>query len=58
MAVKFGAKMAVNADAHGPGDFLTAKMAEIVALGAGLSKENYSRIRKDMAELAIKAGRY
>lgn len=58
LAVKHGAKMAVNADAHGPGDFLTAKMAEVVALGAGLSREHYAQIRKDMAELAAKAGRY
>lgn len=52
MAVKHGAKMAVNADAHGPGDFLTARMAEIVALGAGLSPEQYIQIRKDMTGLA------
>jgi histidinol phosphatase-like PHP family hydrolase len=56
-AVKHGAKMAVNADAHGPGDFLTARMAEIVALGAGLSTEQYAKIRKDMTELAEKAGK-
>ena len=55
MAVKHGAKMAVNADAHGPGDFLTTRMAEIVALGACLSAEQYARIRKDMSELAEKA---
>jgi putative hydrolase len=57
-AVKHGAKMAVNADAHGPGDFLTAEMAEVVALGAGLSRDDYARIRKDMAELAKEVGRY
>ncbi|NTV12612.1 MAG: histidinol phosphate phosphatase domain-containing protein [Desulfobulbaceae bacterium] len=54
LAVRVGALLAVNADAHGPGDFLTAKMAEIVALGAGLSPERYSRIREDMAALVAK----
>jgi len=54
MALKHGAKMAVNADAHGPGDFLTARMAEIVARGAGLSHEQYLRIRKDMADLVAR----
>ncbi|MCK5196396.1 MAG: histidinol phosphate phosphatase domain-containing protein [Desulfobulbaceae bacterium] len=48
MAMATGAKLAVNADAHGPGDFLTKEMAEIVALGAGLSSERYQQIRKDM----------
>ena len=56
LAVKHGAKLVVNADAHGPGDFLTARMAEVVALGAGLSTERYQRIRRDMADLADKVG--
>ena len=51
MALKVGAKLAVNADAHGPGDFLTAAMARIVALGAGVSEEGYATIRRSMADL-------
>jgi histidinol phosphatase-like PHP family hydrolase len=58
LAMKHGAKMAVNADAHGPGDFLTARMAEVVALGAGLSADRYVQIRQDMAELVEKVGSY
>ncbi len=50
VALQCGAKLAVNGDAHGPGDFLTADMARIVALGAGLSLEQYEKIRKDMAD--------
>ncbi|MCK9295146.1 MAG: histidinol phosphate phosphatase domain-containing protein [Desulfobulbaceae bacterium] len=50
MAEKCGAKLAVNADAHGPGDFLTPDMARIVALGAGLTLERYEQIRRDMAD--------
>ncbi len=49
VAVEAGAKLAVNADAHGPGDFLTEEMAGIVALGAGLSRERYQRLREDMS---------
>jgi len=45
-----GARLAVNADAHGPGDFLTSEMARMVALGAGLSQERYEQIRRDMAD--------
>ena len=50
MALATGARMAVNADAHGPGDFLTAQMAETVARGAGLSADDYAKIRSDMTE--------
>lgn len=58
LAVKHGAKLAVNADAHGPGDFLTARMAEVVARGAGLSADRYVQIRQDMADLVEKVGSY
>jgi len=51
IAADTGALLVVNADAHGPGDFMTAEMAETVALGAGLSKERYEKIRKDMQVL-------
>ncbi len=50
LALKYGARLAVNADAHGPGDFLTSQMAETVARGAGLSQQQYQKIRRDMAE--------
>jgi histidinol phosphatase-like PHP family hydrolase len=51
IAQETGALLALNADAHGPGDFLTAQMAENVALGAGVSGERYAQIKRDMAEL-------
>ncbi|MDY0390246.1 histidinol phosphate phosphatase domain-containing protein [Desulfobulbus oligotrophicus] len=49
MAERTGAQLAINADAHAPGDFLTPEMAERVGLGAGLSRERYLQIRHDMA---------
>ena len=49
-----GALMAVNADAHGPDDFMTPQRAEAVALGAGVTAERYGQIRKDMEELVEK----
>ncbi|NOQ45521.1 MAG: histidinol phosphate phosphatase domain-containing protein [Desulfobulbaceae bacterium] len=54
MAKKTGALLAINADAHTPSDFLTAEMAEKVGLGAGLSKERYQQLRKDMTELVAR----
>jgi putative hydrolase len=52
IAADTGALLVVNADAHGPGDFMTAEMAETVALGAGLDNERYEKLRRDMSELA------
>jgi len=51
VAERTGASLAINADAHAPGDFLTPEMAEKVGLGAGLSRERYLKIRRDMSEL-------
>lgn len=51
MAERTGARLAINADAHAPSDFLTAEMAEKVGRGAGLSRERYLEIRRDMAAL-------
>lgn len=51
IAMEAGALLAVNADAHGPGDFMTAEMAETVALGAGLDSARYEKLRRDMAVL-------
>lgn len=51
IAERTGASLAINADAHTPSDFLTSEMAEKVGLGAGLSRERYLKIRRDMAAL-------
>jgi histidinol phosphatase-like PHP family hydrolase len=54
ISAETGALLVLNADAHGPGDFMTAKMAETVALGAGLNKDRYEKLRRDMSELAAR----
>ncbi len=45
MALRAGARLVVNADAHTPGDFLTADMARMVAIGAGLTEEEYRQVQ-------------
>ncbi len=50
LAEKYGTLLTVNSDAHEPGDFLTADMAEKIALGAGLSMERYLQLRLDMSD--------
>lgn len=57
LARQVGGRLVVNADAHGPGDFLSAEMAETVALGAGLSSEEYAAVRDNMEELSIRSRR-
>lgn len=40
-ARKAGAKMVVNNDAHAPGDLTSKEFARMVALGAGMSEDEY-----------------
>jgi len=54
VAQKAGAMLAINADAHTPGDFLSSEMAEKVGLGAGLSLEEYRQVRRNMNALLDK----
>jgi histidinol phosphatase-like PHP family hydrolase len=44
-ALAAGAKLVVNSDAHGPGDLMTPELQRAVALGAGLSEDDWRRIR-------------
>jgi len=54
IAEKTGARLAVNADAHAPRDFHTAEMAKKVALGAGLSLDQYRTIQENMVSFVEK----
>ena len=45
MARKVGARVIVNSDTHSPGDLITEERAMLIALGAGMSREE--------AELAV-----
>lgn len=52
LARKTGARLVLNTDAHSPGDLMAEAFARTVALGAGLSEEEYGQLRKNMARLA------
>ena len=54
LAQKTGALLAINADAHAPGDFFSSEMAQKVGLGAGLSQVEYLQVRRNMEELVSK----
>jgi histidinol phosphatase-like PHP family hydrolase len=61
LARKHGAKLLVNSDAHAPGDLMTSEYQKMVALGAGLSYDEYKVLMTQAEELAQrlakKAGR-
>ncbi|PLX76166.1 MAG: PHP domain-containing protein [Desulfuromonas sp.] len=52
MARKHGAKLVVNNDAHAPGDLLSPEMMRQVALGAGMSEDEYKQALANSGKLA------
>jgi len=55
MALAHGAMLVVNSDAHAPGDLVPLEMARKVALGAGLSEEQFEQCRRNAEELVERA---
>lgn len=55
LALKHGAKLVIDNDAHSPGDLVSAEMSDKIALGAGLTVEQIAQARKNSEELVIKA---
>ncbi|MFN4196394.1 MAG: histidinol phosphate phosphatase domain-containing protein [Caldimicrobium sp.] len=46
LALKYGAPLIINSDAHSPSDLLSSDLATKIALGAGLSKEDMEQLWK------------
>jgi histidinol phosphatase-like PHP family hydrolase len=44
LAQKCGASMILNTDSHSPDDLITLEKARVVALGAGLEDEDFTRM--------------
>jgi histidinol phosphatase-like PHP family hydrolase len=55
LAAQYGAKLVINNDAHGPGDLMSPEMARNVALGAGMSEEQYLLAVSNSEELVARA---
>ena len=55
LALRHGAKLVVNSDAHAPGDLVPLEFARRVALGAGLNEAQFEECLKNSAELVEKA---
>jgi histidinol phosphatase-like PHP family hydrolase len=54
-ALAAGARLVINSDAHAPGDLVPLEMARKVALGAGLSEEQFEQCRLNAEELVARA---
>ena len=54
-ALRTGASMVLNTDAHCPEDFITRAFGLTVALGAGLREEDFNRMLECSRALALKA---
>lgn len=48
---KIGAKLVLSSDGHAPGDFMDEKIAKSVALGAGLTKNDFTEMLKNAWEI-------
>jgi histidinol phosphatase-like PHP family hydrolase len=51
LARKYGAKLVINNDAHAPGDLISLDMRRKVALGAGMSFEEYEQAEQNSRQL-------
>lgn len=52
LAQKYGAKLLVNSDGHAPGDYLTPDRQKTVALGAGLTEDEFADMMAEALRLA------
>ncbi len=55
LALKYGARLVINNDAHAPGDLLSFGMARKVALGAGMTSAQFDEAQANSLEL-VKRG--
>lgn len=55
LALKHGARLVIDNDAHGPGDLVSPEMSHKIALGAGLTEEQIAQARQNSAALVAKA---
>ena len=56
LAEKLGAALVLNTDTHSPDDLISPEKALRVVLGAGLSEEQFRRMRENSAQIASRVG--
>ena len=56
LARRFGARLVLNTDAHGPGDLISKEMARRVAAGAGLTQDEINALFENSEALCRRIG--
>jgi histidinol phosphatase-like PHP family hydrolase len=54
MAEKYGVKLVINNDAHAPSDILSPELIHKIALGCGLSEEQYQQAPQHSADIVAR----
>lgn len=54
IAKEFGVNMVLNTDAHSPSDLISDETAIKIAMGAGLTQEDFGRIKRNAEEILEK----
>ncbi len=54
LAEKYGAKLVINNDAHAPGDILPPELIHKIALGCGMSEEQFEQAQQNSAAIVAK----
>jgi len=54
LALQYGARLIINNDAHAPGDLVSLAMARKIALGAGLTLEQFDQAQANSLELVMR----
>jgi len=55
LAQKYGAKLVINNDAHAPTDILDPEMVHKIALGAGMTEEQFLQAQRNSKQLVKRA---
>ncbi|MDX2480098.1 MAG: histidinol phosphate phosphatase domain-containing protein [Desulfuromusa sp.] len=55
LAQEYGAKLVINNDAHAPTDILPPELVHKIALGAGMTEEQFLQAQKNSEELVARA---
>ena len=58
LALAHGAKLTVNTDSHSPGDLTPLPMARKIAMGAGLTEEQFEQCLRNAEELVERRSRF
>lgn len=55
LAEKFGVKLVINNDAHAPTDILAPELVHKIALGCGMTEEQFQQAQQNSADLVARA---